>query len=114
MVGFLLDRPFVPTNLSNRASATELDDFEAEIEDELEALNKHEREIIAYLLDRNERLFTCAVDGGHAVTLFSRKLLNGPSPRGSKYTQRTCLSKSRNLFGKYFRNIKLIFLAAPS
>jgi hypothetical protein len=51
------------------------DDFETDIEEELVTLNKHERDIIAYLLDRNERLFTCAVDGGHAVTLISRKLL---------------------------------------
>jgi hypothetical protein len=51
------------------------DQFETEIEDELTSLNKNERDIIAFLLDRNERLFTCAIDGGNAVTLLSRKIL---------------------------------------
>ena len=58
-----------------RSTVETPDEFETEIEDELTSLNKHERNIIAYLLDRNKRLFTYAVDGGHAVTLLSRKLL---------------------------------------
>jgi len=50
-------------------------DFESEIEDDLASLSKKERDIIAYLLAHNERLFTCAIDGGHAITLISRKIV---------------------------------------
>jgi hypothetical protein len=43
--------------------------------EEIDTLSKKEREIIAYLLHHNQRLFTCDVDGGHAATLISRSIV---------------------------------------
>lgn len=40
--------------------------------EEIETLSKKEREILAYLLHHNQRMFTCDADGGHATTLLSR------------------------------------------
>jgi hypothetical protein len=48
---------------------------EIEIREELDELNKREREIIAYLLHRNERMFTADLDGGHAATLIARGIV---------------------------------------
>jgi hypothetical protein len=48
---------------------------ETEIREELGELNSKEREIVAYLLYRNERLFTADLDGGHAATLIARGIV---------------------------------------
>jgi hypothetical protein len=40
-------------------------DDDIDIEDELDTLSAKEREILAYLLEHNMRVFTCAIDGGH-------------------------------------------------
>lgn len=48
---------------------------EEHLAEEIETLTKREREIIAYLLHHNQRMFTCAVDGGHASTLISRGIV---------------------------------------
>jgi hypothetical protein len=45
------------------------------LRDEIETLSKKEREILAYLLHHNQRMFTCAVDGGRAATLLSRGIV---------------------------------------
>lgn len=56
-----------------RPKSSDLD--EDELADELESLSAKEREIIAYLLMHNQRMFTCALDGGHASTLISRGIV---------------------------------------
>ena len=38
-------------------------------------MTEKDREIIAYLLHRNHRMFTCELDGGHARLLRSRGIL---------------------------------------
>jgi hypothetical protein len=43
--------------------------------EEIETLSKTEREILAYLLHHNQRMFTSAVDGGRASTLISRGIV---------------------------------------
>ncbi len=40
--------------------------------EELSELTEREREIIAYLLHHNQRMFTADLDGGHAATLIAR------------------------------------------
>lgn len=47
----------------------------ADIEYDLDYLNDTEREIIAYLLAHGQRMFTAALDGGHAATLISRGIV---------------------------------------
>ena len=47
-------------------------------------LNAKEREIIAYLLHRRERMFTADLDGGHATTLISRGIVRGLYGRGKQ------------------------------
>lgn len=45
-------------------------------------MTEHELEIIGYLLARNQKTFTCALDGGYAVTLISRGIVRfQPVPR---------------------------------
>jgi hypothetical protein len=38
-------------------------------------MTSEERQIIAYLLAKNQKMFTCAHDGGYATTLISRGIL---------------------------------------
>jgi hypothetical protein len=45
------------------------------VTEELSELNAKEREIISYLLHRNERMFTTDLDGGYAATLISRGIV---------------------------------------
>jgi HEPN domain-containing protein len=45
------------------------------VTEELSELNAKEREIISYLLHRNERMFTADMDGGHAGTLIARGIV---------------------------------------
>jgi hypothetical protein len=63
--------PYIPAPSSS--STTETSD-EA-IREELSELNAKEREIIAYLLHRGERMFTADLDGGHAATLIARGIV---------------------------------------
>jgi hypothetical protein len=49
--------------------------LEEGLSEEIDTLSKSEREIIAYLLHRKQRMFTCNVDGGHAATLISRGIV---------------------------------------
>lgn len=51
------------------------EDGERDIEEELEELTEREREILAYLLHHNQRMFECAMDGGYARTLISRGIV---------------------------------------
>jgi hypothetical protein len=46
-----------------------------ELEKYLGHLTDEERKILAYLLHHNQKMFTGAEDGGHAVTLISRGLI---------------------------------------
>jgi hypothetical protein len=45
------------------------------VTEELSELNAKEREIVSYLLHRNERMFTADIDGGHAATLIARGIV---------------------------------------
>lgn len=45
------------------------------IENYIPHMTDKEREIIAYLLNKNQKTFTCAVDGGYANTLMSRGIV---------------------------------------
>jgi hypothetical protein len=45
------------------------------VADYIPHMNVHEREIIGYLLERNEKSFDCAADGGYAATLLGRGML---------------------------------------
>lgn len=38
-------------------------------------MTKHERDTIAYLLAKNEKMFKAASDGGYALTLLSRGII---------------------------------------
>jgi hypothetical protein len=49
--------------------------IEEHLTEEIETLSKTERTILSYLLHHNQRLFTCAADGGHAATLMSRGIV---------------------------------------
>lgn len=49
--------------------------IEEHLDEEIKTLSKKEREIIAYLLHHNQRMFTGATDGGHASTLLSRGIV---------------------------------------
>jgi hypothetical protein len=62
-------RPYSPAPVSPAASNL---NAEADLREELSELNAKEREIIAYLVHHNERLFTADIDGGHAATLIAR------------------------------------------
>jgi hypothetical protein len=48
---------------------------ERQIEEELGELTEREREILAYLLHHNQRMFECALDGGNARMLISRGIV---------------------------------------
>jgi HEPN domain-containing protein len=50
-------------------------DEESQIEQELEELTEQDREILAYLLRHNQRMFECALDGGNARMLISRGIV---------------------------------------
>jgi Super-infection exclusion protein B len=41
----------------------------------IQHMSSKERQIIAYLLAKNQKMFTCASDGGYAATLISRAIL---------------------------------------
>jgi Super-infection exclusion protein B len=43
--------------------------------DYIQHMTSKERQIIAYLLAKNQKMFTCASDGGYANTLLSRGIL---------------------------------------
>lgn len=51
------------------------DALEERLFEEVETLSEREREILAYLLHHNQRLFTCNVDGGRAATLIARGIV---------------------------------------
>jgi hypothetical protein len=53
--------------------------------EELETLSKKEREILSYLLHHKQRMFTCAVDGGHAATLISRGIVRAAYKQGQLF-----------------------------
>jgi Super-infection exclusion protein B len=44
-------------------------------QDYIPHMTPRERQIIAYLLAKNQKMFTCAADGGYAATLISRGIL---------------------------------------
>jgi hypothetical protein len=50
-------------------------DEEHRIEEEIGELAEQDREILAYLLHHNQRMFECALDGGNARMLISRGLV---------------------------------------
>lgn len=52
------------------------------IEAELSELSEQKREIIAYLLHHNQRMFECAWDGGHAKMLISRGIVQSAQRTG--------------------------------
>jgi Super-infection exclusion protein B len=54
--------------------------------DYIQYMTPKERQIIAYLLAKNQKMFTCASDGGYAATLISRGLLVPALRRGQAYT----------------------------
>jgi hypothetical protein len=68
-----------------RPLKTAVDD-DNDIEDELDSLSAKEREILAYLLEHNMRVFTCAIDGGHAVTLMTRGIVKRAIPEGQPFS----------------------------
>ncbi|MFH1340147.1 MAG: hypothetical protein ABIL01_02885 [Pseudomonadota bacterium] len=47
----------------------------ADLSEGIETLSGKEREILAYLLHHQQRMFTCALDGGHAATLMARGIV---------------------------------------
>lgn len=52
------------------------------IENYIPHMTDKEREIIAYLLNKNQKTFTCAVDGGYANTLMARGIVVSATRRG--------------------------------
>jgi hypothetical protein len=62
-----------------------IEDEASDIDDELDDLSPKEREILAYLLAHNQRVFTCALDGGHAITLMSRGIVQRAIPTGQPF-----------------------------
>jgi hypothetical protein len=57
-----------------------------EIKEELNELTAKEKEIIAYLLHKNNRLFTADLDGGHAATLISRGIVRNALRPGQAFS----------------------------
>lgn len=55
------------------------------VADYIDHMNDHEREIIGYLLARNQKSFTCASDGGHASTLLGRGIVIYALNHGQHY-----------------------------
>ncbi|GFE72634.1 hypothetical protein NTCA1_02830 [Novosphingobium sp. TCA1] len=45
-------------------------------------MSEDDRVIIGYLLERNQKTFDCAVDGGYAVSLISRGIIVSAARRG--------------------------------
>ncbi len=50
-------------------------DEDRQIEEELGELTEQDREILAYLLHHNQRMFECALDGGNARMLITRGIV---------------------------------------
>lgn len=76
LVGSELRKRNIPVRVETPIVApVEEDDELAGIEYDLDYLSNKEREIISYLLQHNQRMFTAAVDGGHASTLISRGIV---------------------------------------
>jgi HEPN domain-containing protein len=73
--------PYIPAPSSSSTTETS---YEA-IREELRELNVKEREIIAYLLHRGERMFTADLDGGHATTLISRGIVQRSLRQGQAF-----------------------------
>lgn len=48
-------------------------------------MTEQEREIIGCLLERNQKSFTCALDGGHATTLIARGIVVQATRPGRTY-----------------------------
>lgn len=46
-----------------------------ELKNYIPHMTEKERHIIAYLLNKNQKMFTCDVDGGYATTLISRRIV---------------------------------------
>lgn len=66
----VLAKSFSPPVVAGPSRTVEL-----HLSEEIESLSKKEREILAYLLHHNQRMFTCDVGGGHAITLISRGIV---------------------------------------
>ncbi|HVV77993.1 MAG TPA: hypothetical protein VHD59_00070 [Pseudolabrys sp.] len=60
---------------NNLELSTHEEDELARIEEELSELTEKDRQIIGYLLHHNQRIFDCAMDGGHARLLISRGIV---------------------------------------
>ena len=73
--------PYIPAPSSSSTTETS----EEAIREELMELNAKEREIIAYLLHRRERMFTADLDGGHATTLISRGIVRRALRQGQAF-----------------------------
>jgi len=54
------------------------------VRDYIKHMTENEREIIAYLLAKNQKMFTCDVDGGHASTLLSRGIVRIAAKSGQQ------------------------------
>lgn len=52
------------------------------VRDYIPYMNEKERAIIAYLLAKNQKMFTCDSDGGYAATLLSRGIVRIAARRG--------------------------------
>jgi hypothetical protein len=48
-------------------------------------MNEHDKEIIAYLLAKNQKAFTAAADGGYAITLMGEGIVKVTLRPGQPY-----------------------------
>lgn len=60
------------------------DDEAKQVEEYIPFMTEKDREIIAYLLHRNQRMFTCEPDGGHARLLLSRGIVQIAARHGQQ------------------------------
>lgn len=86
LVGAELSKRGLPIRLSEPiVKEAALSEAMAEIESDFDTLNEKEREILAYLLHHNERLFSAAGDGGYASTLIARGMVADATRPGQVY-----------------------------
>ncbi|CCD94320.1 hypothetical protein BRAO375_3450003 [Bradyrhizobium sp. ORS 375] len=64
------------------SSSVPVDDWLAE---EVDSLSDKERNILAFLLHHNQRMFTCAFDYGHAATLVARGIIRAAVQPGQAF-----------------------------
>ena len=84
-VGTALEKSGAPVRKARPSAAIPVSGSNDDIKEQLGELSKKEREIIAYLLRHNQRMFTAEMDGGHAATLIARGIVRNALRPGQAF-----------------------------